>query len=464
MTVATDLIAKLITLLGPDGIELDPGQLRFFAEDALRGRGAAGEAATPLAVARPMTAAQAAALLRLAGEAGVPVVPYGAGTGLMGGARSYQPGIVLDTVHLNTIDVRPADRLVWAGAGAILADVDAALQPHGLCLGHDPWTFPVATVGGALSTNGLGYKGGRYGGMGDQALAIEVALPDGTLFRTRAVRRHSAGPTRARLFVGAEGTLGLITAAALQAHPIPEAQDMRAFNFDSFEAGFTTVDAIAGLGLRPSLLDYGEEHASRWPELAPREDEPPLLYLGFEGLREEVEFSMRRALGLIEAGGGRELPGRQAESFWERRHVVAQRFARGKPRERSMRNPDVAWDYLHVALPPSQVLAFRDRCHAETALASVALLECGLWTAPDFFSAVLALPVDQGGHERLGAVIDSLLTACQDLGGSMEYVHGVGQRLGHLMAREHGEALDVLRRIKAALDPEGMLNPEKLGL
>ena len=464
MTVASDLTAKLAALLGPDGIEMEPAALRFFAEDALRGRGAATDAATPLAVVRPITAEQTAALLRLASEASVPVVPYGAGTGLMGGARSYRPGIVLDTVRLNAIEARPADRLVWAGAGAILADVDETLQPHGLCLGHDPWTFPVATVGGALSTNGLGYKGGRYGGMGDQALAIEVALPDGTLFRTRAVRRHSAGPNLTRLFAGAEGTLGVITAAALQAHPVPEAQERRVFSFDAFEQGFTAVNAIAALGLRPSLLDYGEEHASPWPELAQREDEPPLLYLGFEGLREEVEFSMHRAVTLIEANSGRELPRQRAESFWERRHVVARRFARGQPRERSIRNSDVAWDYLHVALPPSQVLDFREYCHNETARAGVALLECGLWTAPDFFSAVLALPVDQGGHQRLSAVIDTLLAACQDLGGSMEYVHGAGRRLAHLMPREHGEGLDVLRRIKAALDPEGVLNPDKLGL
>jgi FAD/FMN-containing dehydrogenase len=464
MAVSFGLIDKLTALLGPEGVTFDPEELIYFSEDALRGRGAAPEAATPLAVARPATGAQTAALLRLASEDRIPIVPYGAGTGLMGGARSYQPGIVLDTVHLNAIEPQPADRLVWAGSGAILGDVDAALKSYGLCLGHDPWTFPVATVGGTLSTNSLGYKGGRYGGMGDQGLAIEVALPDGTLFRTRAVRRHSAGPNLTRLFIGAEGTLGVITAAALQAHPVPEAQDLRAFNFETFEQGFAAIDGVAALGLRPSLLDYGEEHASPWPDLAPREEEPPLLYLGFEGLGEEVEFSMRRALTLIAANGGGELPREQATSFWERRHVVAQRFARGRPRDRHFRNPDVAYDYLHVSLPPSQVLAFRERCHTETGQAGVALLECGLWTAPDFFSAVMALPVEQGGHERLGTVIDALIETCQDLGGSMEYVHGAGRRLAHLMPREHGEALEVIRRVKAALDPDGILNPGKLGL
>jgi FAD/FMN-containing dehydrogenase len=462
---ATDLTTRLTDLLGPDGVELDPAQLRYFAEDALRGRGAASEAATPLAVVRPASGEQTARLLTLAREAAVPVVPYGAGTGLMGGARSYRPGLVLDTVRLNAIDVQPADRIVWAGAGAILQDIDAALRTHGLCLGHDPWTFPVATVGGTLSTNSLGYKGGRYGGMADLAIALEVALPDGTLIRTRAVRRHSVGPNLARLFIGAEGTLGVITAAALQAHAVPEREELRAFNFETFEQGFAAIDAMARLGLRPSLLDYGEEHASPWPDLASRDDDPPLLYLGFEGFREEVEASLTRALAIVSANGGVELPQETARSFWERRHVIAQRFARGRPRDQRMgRSPDVAFDYIHVALPPSRVLAFRDLCHTESQRSGVGLLECGLWTAPDFFSAVFVLPQAQGGLERLDEVIDSLLRACQAMGGSMEYVHGAGRRLAHLMPDEHGPALDVLRRIKAAFDPGNILNPDKLGL
>src|SRR5262249_49604054 len=152
---------------GPDGVDLDDAERRYFAEDALgrRGRNESFPFAEPLAVVRPADGQATARVLQLATEHDVAVVPYGARTGLMGGARSTRPGIVLDTVRLNSIDVRAGDRYVWAGSGAILADVDTALREHGLCLGHDPWTFPVATVGGTLSTNSLGYKGGRYGGM-----------------------------------------------------------------------------------------------------------------------------------------------------------------------------------------------------------------------------------------------------------------------------------------------------------
>ena len=458
------LIDQLRALLGPDGIEQRPDQLAYFAEDAMGRRSSIEkEPELPLAVVRPASAEQAASVLALAAEAGVAVVPYGAGTGLMGGARSHGRGLVLDSVRLNRIEVLASDRMVWAGAGCPLETVDSKLRKHGLCLGHDPWTFPVATVGGTLSTNSLGYKGGRYGGMGSQAIALEVALADGSVLRSRAVRRHSAGPDLARLFIGAEGTLGVITAAALQAYAVPESEELRAYRFHTFETGFAAIDEMARLGMRPSLLDYGEEHGSPWPDLASREDEPPLLYLGFEGFSQEVDASLVRAGSIIQGHRGVPLGEEVAREFWERRHVVAQRFIRGRRRER-WRSAEIAFDYIHVALPPSRVLAFRELCHGESEAAGVGLLECGLWTAPDFFSCVLVLPQAQGGHERLNSFIDGLLQAAQDMGGSMEYVHGAGLRLAHLMPREHGAHLDVLRRVKHALDPDGLLNPGKLGL
>ena len=458
-------LRRLGELLGAAAVERRLAQRRSYAVDARGPRGAADAEALPLAVARPADAQGVAQALALAAEAGVPVIAYGGGTGLMGGALSLRPGIVLDTSRLNGVEVQAANRIVWAGAGAVLADVDDALRTYGLCLGHDPWTLPVATVGGALSTNGLGYKGGRYGGIGDQAVALEVALADGSLVRTRAVRRRSVGPDYGRLFVGAEGTLGVITAAALAAYAVPEREELRAFTFPRFEDGFVAIEEMIRLGMRPSLLDYGEEHASPWPALIGWEEAAPVLYLGFEGWREEVEASVGRAERIVAENGGRVLPGQEAREFWEGRHVVAERFARGRRRRRGGWRPGVAFDYLHVALPPSRVLEFRRRCHDEAAAAGVGLLECGLWTAPDFFSAILVLPEANGGRGRLSEVIDALLAAAQDLGGSMEYVHGAGLRLAHLMEREHGvEGLALLRRLKRALDPNNVLNPGKLGL
>jgi alkyldihydroxyacetonephosphate synthase len=460
------LLQQILTELGPDAVDLRREDREAVAEDALGGRGLLPPAQLPLAVLRPPTAAAVARTLALASEAGIPVVPYGAGTGLMGGARSTRDAIVLDTVKLDAIHPQPRDRLVWVGAGAILEQVDARLREHGLCIGHDPWTYPVATVGGAISTNGLGYGAGRYGGMNDQVLALEVALADGSLIRTRAVARRSTGPDLGRLFIGAEGTLGVVTAAALKAYLMPEAREFLAFSFESFAAGFEVVDEIAALGLRPSFLDYGEEHTSPWPEGRTRREEPPVLYLGFEGVREQVEALVARARVVSADRGGEGLPASEAESLWQSRHVVAERFRRGSRRLGRPRSPGrgMAIDYLHVTLPPSRVLDFRDLCHRQTAAAGVALFECGLWTGPELFSAVLGVPDADGGHQRLAPAMDTLLRAAQDVGGSMEYCHGAGIRLAHLMEREQGDAMALLRHLKSALDPRDILNPGKLGL
>jgi FAD/FMN-containing dehydrogenase len=456
------LIDRLLAELGPGSVDLSVEERQNLESDAIGRRGLTQAPAMPLAIIRPDDAAAAGRALALANESGVPVVPYGAGTGLMGGARTVVEGLVLDTSKLRHIEVRPDDQLVWAGAGAVLADVDKALRMHGLCLGHDPWTFPVASVGGPISTNGLGYKGGRYGGMADQVVALEIALADGTVFRTPAVPRRSVGPDYLKLFIGAEGTLGLITAAALRAYAAPESQKLIGFNFGGFEQGFEVIRELTRLGLRPSLCDYGEEHASPWPEVSEREEEPPILYLGFEGFAEEVGASTERARKIAAAQGGVPVEEERVRRFWDDRHVVAERFARTRRRERDSRRS--GFDYLHVALPASKVLDFRNICHAKSQADGIGLLECGLWVRPELFSAVFVGAPGPDVSDHVAEFMDSLLWTVQDFGGSMEYVHGAGLRLAHLMEREHGAGMTVLRRIKAVLDPNGIMNPGKLGL
>ena len=223
----------------------DHNTLNILARDALHpGRMPGWTVAEPLCVVRPEHTAEVAAVVRLASTHGIPVIPIGGGSGLMGGAASLVPGLVLDLRGLQEIHVRPADRMADVGAGVTIQALNQAAAPHGLMCGHDPWTVAVATVGGTIGTNSLGYLGGKYGAMGDQVLGVEAVLSTGEVITTRAVEKSSTGPGLHRLFIGAEGCFGIVTRATLRLFPLPQARLLQAWEFADFAAGFTAINAL----------------------------------------------------------------------------------------------------------------------------------------------------------------------------------------------------------------------------
>lgn len=450
-----DALPARAVLTGADALE----EHEFDALGARRGFiDQSAQAVPPIAVVLPVTTEQVAAIVRIAAQHRTPVVPYGGGTGLMGGARSVRPDIVLDLKHMARIREVDADSgWAWVEAGAVLGDVNRALEPQGLTLGHDPWTVDIATIGGTISTNGLGYLGGKYGSMGQQVLALEVVLPDGRVLATRPAQPHSTGIDLTRLFVGGEGTNGVITAAAVRVFPIPEASVRLGFRFATFEAGFDAVLAMRRIGLVPAMLDYGE----RAPRTAGWEPQPPTLYLGFIGVREEVEGQVRRAEAIC--AGAERIDAAEVEEFWAERHVPAERFAQRRRRDDSWPPAGQCFDYAHVALPASTVLAYRERATALARAEDVDVVETGLWVHAGLFSMVLATSGDDG-PARMSRAVDAALRLAIGSGGSIEYCHGVGVRLAHLMRDEHGAGLEVMRELKRALDSHHILNPGKLAL
>ncbi|HLC30935.1 MAG TPA: FAD-binding oxidoreductase [Dehalococcoidia bacterium] len=468
-----DVHRQLVSLLGPDNVSRSEPVLLRHASDALRPSrafpGSGRLRPRPQWVVWPRSPQQVQGLVRLANEQHIPLVPFGSGTGLMGGATSAHGGVLVDLARLNGIRaVHPGDRTVTAEAGTVLSDVNAKLEAHGLMLGHDPWTLPVATVGGTISTNSLGYLGALYGSMGEQVLGLEAVLPDGNLISTRALPKTSTGMALHQLLVGTEGCFGIITAATLKAFPLPERRSLYALRFPTFESAFRAVDQMYALGLTPALVDMGEEFE---PGPAPGWESRPTeagteLFLGFEGLKEVVRAQARRARELWGAEGGVQRDTRVAQRFWKNRHAAAEGYMRRMaqadraPFLQPSSGPLI--DYVHVALPASQVLEYRRRCIELARRHRVHLREFGLWNRPELFSLVLMDP--EGSDGRLGQAADAVLTLAQDLGGSMEYCHGVGLRLAHLMAREHGYGLEVLRKLKHTLDPENIMNPGKLAL
>src|SRR5579883_2943988 len=228
-TAASAVIATLQSKLGPEqvltspeAIARYPGFVWFPPRPRMPLPYPLG---TPAAIVRPRATDDVAMVLHQATAAGVPVVPYGAGTGVMGGALPIRNGIVLDVGAMNRIrSIEPGNRLARVESGVILGELAQVAERQGLLFAHDPWSQPIATVGGAVSTNGVGYLAAGYGAMEDQVRGLEVVLPTGEVVSWAGAAKRSAGPDLWPMFVGAEGTLGVITSIVVQLFPWPEAR------------------------------------------------------------------------------------------------------------------------------------------------------------------------------------------------------------------------------------------------
>jgi FAD/FMN-containing dehydrogenase len=263
---------------------------------------------------------------------------------------------------------------------------------------------------------------------------------------------------------------GIITEVEIRLFPLPEQRQLAGFRFPRFEAGLAAVMEMVRIQLRPSMIDYEEDD----PEpgaLRPGVvlDLPSPMFLAYEGFADEVAVQARRAEQIALAHGADRLSSADAQEFWDTRHESAERYLRQReddPEGLERRARQWTSVYLNIGLPASAILPFRERAARELAPLRLAVKAAGLWGMPELFSVRFehVAPDDPRAADELEAGTDLGLRIAQDLGGSMEYCHGVGLRLAHLMESEHGTGLEVLRRIKAAVDPDGLLNPGKLAL
>jgi alkyldihydroxyacetonephosphate synthase len=377
----------------------------------------------------------------------------------MGGALSIRPCVAVDLRRMNRVlEIDPAARSARAQSGVVLEDLDQKLGEAGVILGHDPWTVPVATLGGAISTNSVGYRAGIYGSMGEQVLGLEAVLPNGEVLRTRAVSKHSAGLQLNALLIGGEGCFGIITEATIRVFPRPAVRLFLGYLFSSFDTGYEAIQEMFARGLRPALLDFGDDED--------KHDPGALLYLAFEGTPEIVGAEKSLAESICSKLRGKLLDEEQPQEFWRGRHDIARQFARNRRKRRERGRDGIYRDWIHVALPASKVLNYRRTAQQIARRRGVRVQESGLWVQPELFSMRLGAEDSVTPNARLvlEETVEELLRLAQRLGGSMEYTHGVGVKLAPLMAEEHGYGLNVMRQIKHALDPNNILNPGKLGL
>jgi FAD/FMN-containing dehydrogenase len=318
----------------------------------------------------------------------------------------------------------------------------------------------------------LGYLGGRYGSIGAQVLGLEVVLGTGEVVRTLPLRKRSTGPDLTRLFIGAEGTLGIVTEATLQVFSQPQQRALIGFTFSDFADGFRALLEMQRRGVQPTSMDLAVD---TWPvDLQERRGfpppEPPLLRLVFDGLTEEVAAQCAAVCRIVHAYGAGDLEQADLNEHWAARHAIADRWAQNPELREAqwLETPEgkSQFDFLHMTIPVARLLNFRRKVFAGIQDSGVSLCEEGVWIWPECYSLVLYCrqTKDNNAAQVMRQTTEEIYRLVQDIGGAVEYVHGVGVRLGHLMQRELGSGMAVLRALKASLDPDGIMNPGKLGL
>jgi D-lactate dehydrogenase (cytochrome) len=417
--------------------------------------------ALPHAVVFPETNEDVQAIVRACAKHGSPIVPFGAGSSLEGHVNPIAGGVSVDMTRMNRILRVSADDLdATVQAGVTRKQFEKHLRPTGLIFHLDPGAD--ATLGGMAATRASGTTAVRYGTMREAVLGLTVVLADGRIISTGGrARKSSSGYDLTRLFVGSEGTLGVITELTLRLHGRPEALASATCYFDDIESAVRTVITTIQLGIPVARIELLDEVQVGAVNRFSRVDYPvfPTLFFEFHGLSDRDVTEQAEAVGEIAAGQG------------------GHAFARAvTPEARAQ-----LWQARHDAYYAA--LAMRPGCRGWTTDACVPisrLAECIVETKRDIAASPLEaalvghvgdgnfhmiFPVNPDNPEDLieaERLSDRLVERALSMGGTCSGEHGVGLGKKKFLPREHGEALEVMRAIKQTLDPQGIMNPGKM--
>ena len=414
----------------------------------------------PDAVAFAESTEEVSAIVKLCAEHGRPVIPFGTGTSLEGQIQARKGGICIDVSAMQQIlEVNESDLDCRVQAGVTRKALNTHLRDTGLFFPIDPGAD--ASLGGMAATSASGTNAVRYGTMRDNVMGLTVVLADGRVIRTGGrARKSSAGYDLTRLFVGSEGTLGVITEVQLRLYGIPEAMTAAVCSFESLSGAVDTVILTIQSGIPVARIELLDEHqidaVNRYAKL----DLPvkPTLFFEFHGTeswaREQAEMVGEIAEGY--GGSNFEWATKQEDRnrLWQARHN--------------------AW-YANLALKPGAMGWATDVCVPISRLA-----ECILETRKDIDESGVLAPIvghvgdgnfhltfvldpnDPDDMKKAEGVNERMVMRALAMGGTCTGEHGVGSSKMKFLQAEHGESVSVMRQVKLALDPQNLMNPGKI--
>ena len=409
-------------------------------------------------VCRPADADEVAAVLRVCHGRSIPVTAAGGRSGVCGASVPRAGGVLLDLTAMSGVTAVDDESLtISVLPGTFGPDLEADLRGRDLTLGHWPQSMDISTVGGWLACRGAGQYSTRYGKIEDMVVGLDVVLADGRALTTGGAPRTAAGPDLTQLFVGSEGTLGIITAARLRVHPVPPAEGRAAYGFASWDAGMDACRRILRRGATPAVLRLYDEVESQRSHgtdgslavlLVLDEAEARLVDATMAIVDEECAAAERLDDGLVAGWLEHRNDVSALEPLTQKGFVV---------------------DTLEIAGPWGRLPEIYRR--ATTALMAVpharvasAHLSHSYGDGACLYFTFAATPPPDEVESTYVALWDAGTRAVLEAGGNLSHHHGVGMNRARFVGEALGGGLDVLQAIKGALDPAGILNPGKLGL
>jgi glycolate oxidase len=419
----------------------------------------------PLCAVWAETAEQVSEVLKLANKEKVPVIPRGAGTGLSGMAVPIRGGIVLDLNHMNKIlKISIEDRLAVVQPGVVYADLEKALAPYGFLFPPDPASGKVSTLGGNVATNAGGLKGAKYGTTRDYVLGLQVILPDGRIMRTGSKTMKSvSGYDLTRLFVGSEGTLGVVTEITLKINPKPTATSTAMATFGNLDDAGHAISQIMYSGIIPSALEILGRHTIRAINQNTDLDLPEvdaMILAETDGYTpEETDYQIQRVIEVFQKNNPGEIKQaktqEEAKDLWVARKSAYAVLARIKTN----------FVLEDVTVPMGQIANLLKGIEAISKTHDIQIATFGHAGDGNLHPQILYDGYDPEEVKRMEAASSDLFHLAVNLGGTLTGEHGIGLSKAPFMTLEHDSvAMDVMRTLKKTFDPNNILNPGKMAL
>ncbi len=412
-------------------------------------------------VCRPADTTQVAAVLMACNASQTPVTAAGGRSGVCGASVPVHGGVLLDLTALQGVaHVDAVSGVVEVFAGTFGPDLEAVLREHhGLTVGHFPQSFDIATVGGWVACRGAGQYSTRYGKIEHMVVGLEVVMADGTIVRTGGFPAGATGPDLTQLFIGSEGTLGIVTRVWLRTHPVPPHEQRAAYSFGSFEAGLDACRRIMRRGATPAVLRlYDGAESQRGHD---GDGTSCVLLVLDEGDAGIVAATMAIVAHECASSEAAELPVELVERWMHHRNDTSALQA--------LTRKGFVVDTMEIAAPwsalPDIFTAVRAAMLAVPhARAATCHLSHSYTDGACLYFTFAATPPPAEVETTYVALWDAGQRAVLAAGGNLSHHHGVGLNRARFMAEALGPAMQILQRTKDALDPNGILNPGKLGL